>query len=121
MANQERSFEAGGKTYTIRFTQNALYRLMRETRAATGAFQGRVGLVEIQMMLWAGLEGARLKSASRPEPFTLDEAGDLIDEMGGIAAAAEVVLDAFKRAVPATGPVGQPDRGPSVNPSTGQE
>ena len=97
MPNQERIFEAGGKTYTIRFTQNALYRLERELGRPLAVALRALGVVEVQAMLWAGLEGARLKTRSEPvcaddaesadrtrreRPFTIDEAGEIIDELG---------------------------------------
>ena len=125
MPNQERIFEAGGKIYTIRFTQNALYRLERELgRPLTVALRA-LGVVEVQAMLWAALEGARLKRRSeqvcaddaesavrtrRAQPFTIDEAGEIIDELGGAAAAAPIVVDAWRAAMPRRNRVAGPDR-----------
>jgi hypothetical protein len=107
MPNQERSFEAGGRTYTLRFTQNALYRLEKELARPLFVALKSFGLVEVQAMLWAGLEGARLKRRSAPRgrdgrerPFTLDEAGEIIDQLGGAAAAMPIIMDAWRAAMP---------------------
>jgi len=113
MPNQERTFEAGGKTYTIRFTQNALYRLEKELGRPLLAALQSLGVVEVQAMMWAGLEGARLKGraencptdetagqAGRARRFTIDEAGEIIDELGGAAAAAPIIVDAWRAAMP---------------------
>jgi len=111
--NQERRFEAGGKSYTIRFTQNALYRLEKELGRPLYAALQSLGVVEVQAMMWAGLEGARLKrraencstdeavdQGGRARPFTIDEAGEIIDEVGGAAAAAPIIMDAWRAAMP---------------------
>jgi len=123
--NQERIFEAGGKTYTIRFTQNALYRLERELGRPLAVALRALGVVEVQAMLWAGLEGARLKSkreqvcvddaesadrTRRSRPFTIDEAGEIIDELGGAAAAAPIIVDAWRAAMPRRNREAGPDR-----------
>lgn len=100
MPNQERTFDLDGKTYAIRFTQNALYRIEEKLGREIGHLGQRFGAIEIQTMLWASLEGARLKSRSRAEPYTLDEAGDLIDALGGLRAAEAIVIDAWRAAFP---------------------
>ncbi len=124
MPNQERTFEAGGKTYTIRFTQNALYRLEKELGRPLLAALQSLGVVEVQAMMWAGLEGARLKGragncstdraadqAGRARRFTIDEAGEIIDELGGVAAAAPIIVDAWRAAMPRRNGEAAPDRG----------
>jgi len=124
MPNQERTFEAGGKTYTIRFTQNALYRLERELGRPLLAALQSLGVVEVQAMMWAGLEGARLKGraetcstdeaanqAIRARRFTIDEAGEIIDELGGAAAAASIIMDAWRAAMPRRNREADADRG----------
>jgi len=108
MANQERSFEVGGTTFTIRFTQNALYR-MEEKLGSFLAIANRLGAREAQVMMWAGLEGARLKNKSRRQEYTLDEAGDLIDELGGLAQAVPIIIDAFNAAFPQKKETGDDD------------
>lgn len=105
--------EAGGKTFVVRFSQNALFLLEQhlesmedDNRRAGHAAKtriersgGRDVVVEIsgmdllkelptnvsmQLLFWAGLEGARLKNRDRAQPYTVYEAGDIIDEVGGI-------------------------------------
>ncbi|MGA9723305.1 MAG: hypothetical protein WBQ86_12685 [Candidatus Binatus sp.] len=101
MANQERTFEAGAETYEIRFTQNALYKL--EEKLGTPLMligQLKVGPVILQTMLWAGLEGARLKhKPPLRKAFTIEEAGDIIDELGGLPEATPIVLEAWQNAL----------------------
>jgi hypothetical protein len=99
MPNQERTFVVGERTYSVRFTQNALYKLQKQLNRPLHEITGFASIVEIQTMLWAGLEGARLKHSDRKEPFTIEEVGDLIDELGGMGAAAEIVSDALCLAV----------------------
>jgi hypothetical protein len=101
MPNQGKTFEAGGKTYAIRFTQNALYRLEKELQEPLLSLGGRWGVIRIQTMLWAGLEGARLKNKSRPSAFTIDEVGDIIDAMmeEGLKPL-ELVMEAWELAHP---------------------
>ena len=124
MPNQERTFEAGGKTYTIRFTQNALYRLEKELGGPLFTVLQSLGVVEVQAMMWAGLEGARLKGraiygsadeaadqARRARRFTIDEAGEIIDELGGAAAAAPIIVDAWRAAMPRRNREAAADRG----------
>jgi hypothetical protein len=127
MPNQERIFEAGGRTYTLRFTQNALYRLEKELARPLFVALKSFGLVEVQAMLWAGLEGARLKRRTAPRdsiergerrdrdgrehPFTLDEAGEIIDQLGGAAAAMPIIMDAWRAAMPPGSDRADADRG----------
>jgi hypothetical protein len=98
MANQERTFEAGGKIYALRFSQNAIYRL-EEKLGGESIFGMKIKPSTLQTMLWAGLEGARLKldqtvPANR-KPYTIDDAGDIIDELGGLAEATPIIMDAW--------------------------
>jgi hypothetical protein len=100
MPNQELTFEANAKVYTVRFTQNALYRVQKALGQALREITAQAGVVEIQTLLWAGLEGARLKRPERKEPFTLDEVGDIIDDLGGLNRASEIVAEALQLIVP---------------------
>jgi len=82
-------------TLPLCFSQNALYRLQKESGrppAILGLLlvSGRGGPVELTQIVWAGLEGGRLRLATRAKPYELDEVGDLIDAAGG----AEVVSEA---------------------------
>jgi hypothetical protein len=96
MANQGRSFEAGGETYAIRFTQNALYKLEKELGRPLNTMVLGIGPVVLQTMMWAGLEGARMKNEPRRKPFTVEQAGDIIDELGGLPKATPIILDAWQ-------------------------
>ncbi len=99
MANQERTIEADGRTYVIRFTQNAIYRLEKELGRPIAELNQSFGMATVQVMLWAGLEGARLKHEPRNRPFTVDDAGDII-EAAGFNKIWPIVLDAWQAAWP---------------------
>lgn len=103
----------GGKVVQIQYSSNALRLLERQTGKTTqqiGLYlvSGRGGFGLLQEILWAGLEGARLKHGLRPNPFTPEEVGDLIDDHEGGAAAvwaeegpvANAVLEAWLEAFP---------------------
>jgi hypothetical protein len=63
----------------------------------------QAGVRELGIVFWAALETARLKTRNRPSPWTVDEVGDLIDEIGSNVFFDEVypqVLDAFVAAFP---------------------
>ncbi len=123
MPNQERTFEAGGRSYTIRFTQNALYRLEKELGRPLAVALRSLGIVELQVMMWAGLEGARLKRRSEDahnghgadvtgsdRPYTIEEVGDIFDELGGASAAAPIIMDAWRAAMPRRENIADADR-----------
>lgn len=122
MPNQGKTFEVGGKTYEIRFTQNALYRLEKELGRSILNRQMDWGVVQIQSMLWAGLEGARLKTKSRPTPFGLDEVGDLMDAMiEADLKPLDLVMEAWAAAHPEKKEAAKEngDGGAEANPSRG--
>jgi hypothetical protein len=80
----------GDKTYPVVFSSNALFKLEKETGLSTERIgllllTGRAGYQMMQIILWAGLEAARIRLKIRREPFTIDEVGDLLDEEGGSA------------------------------------
>jgi hypothetical protein len=112
MANQEVTFQLGGKSYAVRFTQNAIYRIERELGRSMMRIDWRD--VPVQMMLWAGLEGARLKHRGEPGvrliPFTIEEVGDLIDAMRGEEPPLfpfDLAMEAFRLAFPAAAKPGE--------------
>src|SRR5262245_28262632 len=100
------------RPYPIQYTSNALTRLEKETGLSvqvlgTMLVHQRGGLRELQQILWAGLEGARLKHKTRQIAYTLDEVGDLIDEAGGVIEFWDLegdnvraLMEAFKSAFP---------------------
>jgi hypothetical protein len=91
MAAAVKEIVVEGKTYPIVFSSNALARLEEETGMATHHLgllflSGRAGYRFLRMLLWAGLEGARLRiKGARRNKWELDEVGDLIDAAGGDA------------------------------------
>jgi hypothetical protein len=107
------SITIGKQTYEVRYTSNALRLLEKETGRQTQQIglmlmAGRYGFGLLQEILWAGLEGARIKLSSRPAPYTVNEVGDLIDEAGGPGefwdehgSNASAILDAWMEAFPA--------------------
>lgn len=129
-----------GKTLQIRFGQNALY-LLEEHLAKLhqqGVLRSRkfsytdektgntveldlaIGVEDLaqlprrlgcQVGLWAGLEGARKKYKTRTQPYTIEEAGDIIDDCGGFQAIESTVIEAFKAAFPQLFPEDQKQEG----------
>ncbi len=113
MARAAKTVQIGNTVVSIQYSSNALRLLERQTGKTVqqiGLYlvSGRGGFGLLQEILWAGLEGARLKHNTRPAPFTVDEVGDLIDDHEGGAAAvwaengliATAVLDAWLEAFP---------------------
>jgi len=101
---ERRDITIGNKVYPILYSANGLRRLERETGHPTSRIgllliSGAGGFDLLQCVMWAGLEGARLKLLTRPNPFTVDEVGDLIDELGG----PEVAWDIEDGSNPKTG------------------
>lgn len=95
-----------GRDYPLRFTSNALFRLERELgrpcQVLLAAYAaGETGVMENQTLLWAGLEGARLKRDAPRSPFTIDEVGDIVDKVPGWWPAVLPLLgEALRRALP---------------------
>lgn len=56
----------------------------KDREAAIAELATQVGMTEILALLLAGLEGFRSKFQTRPEPFTLQEASDVLSDCGGI-------------------------------------
>jgi hypothetical protein len=101
MANTERGevdFEASGKTWTIRYTANALCEmedaLGQKTGAIIGQMQGAdgVSLKTLRAIFWAGLRGGGQK-------VSIEAAGDVMDAVG-IPAVTELIGRGFERAFP---------------------
>jgi hypothetical protein len=73
-----------GREYPIAFTSNALVFLEEHTGMSVSQFAAALkrdaaGIRGLQMLLWAGLEGGRLRDKHRKARWTLEEIGDLID------------------------------------------
>lgn len=99
MANRERgevSFEADGKTWTLSFGTNAICGLEAEMDKPAGAIfaslDGSVDFRTFRSVFRAGL-------ARHHKGLKLDEAGDLIDEVG-LSEAARLVGESVKASMP---------------------
>jgi len=87
-------------THPIVFSSNALFNAEKVTglsieRLAVMLQLGRAGFQYCQMLLWAALEAGRMRYKTRSEPFTIEEVGDMLDELGGIAHAFQPEDDGF--------------------------
>ncbi len=60
----------------------------------------QIGLGEILALLFAGLEGYRRKFSTRLDPITLDEAGDVLTDCGGMPGVQYVIADALAAYLP---------------------
>lgn len=104
MANPARGvieFEARGQTYRLRFSNNALAELEQALGEPLGRFaprlqHGEIGVRDIRAMLWAGIRGADPKAS-----LSLEEVGELMDELG-LPQAATLAAQAFAAAFPAS-------------------
>lgn len=100
MPNQERTFSAGGMAYTLRFTHEALCRLEKALGRSIPEIDVNLSSVELATILRAGLEGARLKSRFRAEPYNIEEASGIINLLGGSTATVPILVDALRLALP---------------------
>jgi len=100
-AKGEVSFDAAGKTWTLRFGTNAICAL--ETALGMGFAAAlallsdgtKVRVATIRSLVWAGLSGAH-------DDLTEEQAGELIDAIG-IAKAGTLISEAVTLAFPAEG------------------
>ena len=85
-------FNAGGRDLELRFTTNALCRIEEKTGKAFGeiaaALAGNVRISDLRVLFWAGVDLP-----------TLDEAGNIIDDLG-MARAVELLGEAITAAFP---------------------
>lgn len=104
MANKvkgEVNFRVGAKTYTLKFSSNALIDLEdvlgEDIQSVGGAMQaeGKGKLKVLRAMMWAGLQ-------THHEGLTTREAGDLMDGLGH-ALAGQKIAEAFALAFPKSG------------------
>jgi hypothetical protein len=108
MAKGPKQIELNGRAYEIQFGWNAIRRIEEYLGIPIQAVGARMtnnqaGVRELGIVFWAALETARLKTRNRPQPWTVDEVGDLIDEIGSDVFFEVVypqVLDAFIEAFP---------------------
>ena len=84
---QEHSFKVAGRSFAVCFTARARY--LFELRAGyplheLKAFAGAASDVELATLLFAGLEGHRVRSKARKAPWDVDEVLD--DVIGDLSA-----------------------------------
>lgn len=116
----DRTIEIGGKAYTIRFGQYALFLLEQASGKSVEQFGAMPNFSALYLLLYAGLECARLKYRNRVQPWTLLEVGELLEEAGGMAALSASVMDAFFMAFPQQRPA-LPQEQPEKNEQTQPE
>lgn len=113
MANPHKGevdFQAGDKTYTLRYSNNALCQLeeamgktiieISNELASWAKEPDKVSLSTVRKVFWAGLGGGK--------KMTLEAAGDIIDEAGGLS----VVMEAISKALERTFEAGTKDARP---------
>ena len=114
----ESTLEVEGQSYPLIFSTNASYKLekyLREEKMGTVGdlfkrlLDGTAGMMEVHQILWASLEGGRTRDVvpTRPNPYTIEEVGKLIDKMGGLIALAAIkmaILEAVSAAAPEPDP-----------------
>ena len=107
MLKQSIPITIGDQTYQLRFTFNSFIRLEEElgipisdidkifpTENKDGKVVGSVNLRDVRAFFWAGL-------IHENKDLTLEEAGELIEEAGGIVGIVETLVKAFSNAFPA--------------------
>lgn len=82
------TIEINGQAFRVRIGWNAVRRLEEVLGIPAPVLgqrmvDGHAGLRELGLVFWAGLETARVKDKSRPMPWSIEEVGDLIDEVIG--------------------------------------
>jgi len=103
MANKEKGeheFAVNGKKYLMRYTTNALCELEdligKPIDQILDDFKKRknIGVKEIRKFLLAGIV-EEPGNANKTIEARLNEVGDLIDELGGLAGANDIIIEAF--------------------------
>lgn len=92
--------EIGGRGYPLRFGQHAIYLIEQACGKGIDSFDTMPRFSLYYCMLYAGLECARLKYQTRPQPWTLFEASELADAAGGVLALSAKILEAWLQAFP---------------------
>ena len=107
------SFEAGGQTYRLRYSINALCDMEEALGMGVRDFyrlvsSGDLRMTHVRGAFWAGLR-------QHQPSITKAQAGDIIQALGGVDAATELLGEALTRAFP---PV-VPGEGGGSNPPLG--
>jgi len=73
----------GKKSFPIVFSSNAVFQLqlfLRQNKLSIHDFNfGEPDSFQLQLLIWASLEGGRRKFNGRHQAFTVDEVGDMLD------------------------------------------
>lgn len=96
----DRTIDVNGQPLTIRFGPYALFLIEQASGRSIETFEGVPNFTAFYLILFAGLECARQKYRSRPQPWTMDEVGELMESAGGMEALSGPVFDAWFAAFP---------------------
>lgn len=82
--NRDVTFEVAGKTHTLRFNHTAFFQAEQATGLGLREFADQLDAKNSRILeaaLAAGLEGHRVRTSSRPTPYTTAEVRAILDEM----------------------------------------
>lgn len=108
----DQTIKVGERSYPIVFNTAASYNLeiyLQKNNLGTvgGLFKrlvdGSAGFTEVLQLLWASIEGGRVRNRTRLEPYTIEEVAGIVDEMGGlvaIAATKALIIQSINAAAP---------------------
>jgi len=94
------TIEIGGKSYPVKFGANAIGKVeLFLAQHQMGTFaelterlkSGGARPLDLLVIAWVAIDEGRRVNGSRPEPYTLEDVGDLVDEGGGVEMLAEVL------------------------------
>lgn len=130
MGNKNRgevSFDAGGKTYTLRYSIDAICEMEAELDKGFVAIAGdlsnpdKISVTLVRAVLWAGLR-------EHHNEVTIKEAGELMVLAGGLTAVMFVISEALTHAFPdnakktnSSGPQKEAGTGSRSSPPTSQQ
>lgn len=119
MADREITFEACGRSWTLRYTQRALRGLEKDHQVnLDNVFDSFASPAKTAIILLAGLEGKRCKDDPKAPPFTADQADAILEELGSMPAsdlacqALQLALNGPKK--PAEDPGGAEGKAPGA-------
>ncbi|QPM89383.1 GTA-gp10 family protein [Pseudooceanicola algae] len=101
----KRTFSVDGETFTLQFTPNAFCELEDASGLSTSVFlaqfqanleRKRHRMKEIRMLFWAGL-------TEHHDTITEKQAGRMMQELGGVLGALEIMHEALGLAFPDSG------------------
>lgn len=120
----ESTFEVEGKTFTLKYGANAWAELEHKLGRGSIAISQdlmswmqdpeKISIITFRALLWAGLRKYH-------KDVTIDGAGDLIDDAGGLASLVGPVTDAIAKAYPDAEPGETKGEGPTITNGTGSD